>query len=224
MTAPQVRERGILFSGPMVRAILAGRKTQTRRAMRTSHVGYHSFARWDGEPFRRAMMRCLNDPGIATGNPSLRSVFCENNRYGVPGDRLWVRETWQEDEANGLCWRADHPADQTPAAGWRPSVRMPRRASRITLELTGVRVERAHDISDADIAAEGVDAETVRDLWNTASPKAQRENPLYAGNDLPLNDRPLFDLWRAAWTLINGRASWDANPWVWVVEFKVVTP
>jgi len=223
VTAPQVRERGILFSGPMVRAILAGRKTQTRRAMRTSHVGYHSFARWDGEPFRRAMMRCLNDPGIATGNPSLRSVFCENNRYGVPGDRLWVRETWA---AGGLA----SPDDRTPAYAvdadpdvrrlirWRPAILMPRWASRITLEITNVRVERAQAISAADVAAEGIDTAAVQTLYRDATPKQRRELGTTLATGAPsLN-------WRAAWTLINGRASWDANPWVWVVEFKVVTP
>lgn len=226
MKAPQVRERGILFSGPMVRAILAGRKTQTRRAMRTSHVGYHSFARWDGEPFRRAMMRCLNDPGIATGNPSLRSVFCENNRYGVPGDRLWVREThvprYFDDGRPG--YRADWTApDGVPEPKWTTSLLMRRTDSRLTLEITNVRVERAHGISDADIAAEGVDAEAVEALWRGATKKRQAETKSACwGGAVPHSFGLLSPMqrWAAAWTLINGRASWDANPWLWCIDFR----
>lgn len=163
-----MKERAILFSGPMVRAILDGRKTVTRRVMRTNHVGYSAFYRWDGEPFRRAMMRCLNEtkPGS--------SVFCESNRFGVPGDRLWVRETWcyahpdYHDEAEGRR-KGDRPVREYPAPWWchyaatddvdepkwRPSILMPRWASRITLEIVDVRVERLHEIDEADAEREG---------------------------------------------------------------------
>ena len=154
--APQVR-RGILFSGPMVRAILAGRKTQTRRAMRTSHVGYHSFARWDGEPFRRAMMRCLNDPGIATGNPSCGRCSVENNRYGVPGDRLWVRRRtshcyFDDSRPEALPRRLDR-ARRRARAEVDDGVLMRAGPIRTHPQITNVRVERIYGISDADIAA-----------------------------------------------------------------------
>ena len=229
-----MRERGILMSGPMVRAILAGRKTQTRRAMRTSHVGYHSFVRWDGEPYRRAMMRCMNDPGIATGDPHLASVFCEDNRYGVPGDRLWVRETTLDDgagEPGNIHYRANATAADIAdldARGlrWTPSLLMPRSRCRIILAVESIRVERAQDISDADIAAEGVDAEAVEALWAAAKQSRRAELWPFAREALadrgPPADWRAIDNWRAAWTLINGRESWDANPWVWVVEFMRV--
>ena len=234
-----MKERGILFSDAMVRAILAGKKTQTRRAMRTNHVGYHSFARWDGAVGRRAMMRCLNDPGIATGSRELRSVFCENNPYGVPGDRLWVRECWKRaDAGHGPCvsyrstpdrhlgvMRDDLLDGWQNDATWRPSLLMPRWASRITLEVTGVRVERAQAISDADVAAEGVDAEAVEALLKAALKKRRAETwPVVSDalhDDWIGGMRPA-DRWRAAWCLINGRESWESNPFVWVIEFKVV--
>ena len=222
-----MKERGILFSDAMVRAILAGKKTQTRRAMRTNHVGYHSFAMWDGAVGRRAMMRCLNDPGIATGSRELRSVFCENNPYGVPGDRLWVRECWNappgSDSPGEVAYRADQHHDDS--ATWRPSLLMPRWASRIALEVTGVRVERAQAISDADVAAEGVDAEAVEALLKAALKKRRAETwPVVSDalhDDWIGGMRPA-DRWRAAWCLINGRESWESNPFVWVIEFKVV--
>jgi len=217
---PTVKERGILFSGAMVRALLAGKKTQTRRAMRTSHVGYHSFARWDGEPYRRAMMRCLNDPGIATGDPHLASVFCEDNRYGVPGDRLWVREThaprYFDDGRPG--YRADWTApDGVPEPRWTPSLLMKRTDSRLTLAVESIRVERAQAISDADIEAEGVDAEAVESLHRAATPNQRRQA---FGDETTVKSLTPFGRWRSAWCLINGRASWDANPWVWVVSFR----
>ncbi len=221
-----MKERPILFSAPMVRAILDGRKTVTRRAMRTNHVGYRAFYRWDGEPFRRAMMRCLNEtePGS--------SVFCEDNRFGVPGDRLWVRETWaawtSPDYYSGECdevrlrpseMRTDdyhvdrsditYAADLNSCADrWRPSIHMPRWASRITLEIVDVRVERLHDITEEDARREGVER-SVDGLWIEPGP-----------------DGPTLSTAREAfshlWEIINGEGSWAANPWVWRVEFRRV--
>lgn len=176
------RERPILFSAPMVSAILASTKTQTRRAVKG----------WALEWLQ---------PGMFTPE----YVALPDNRacpYGQPGDRLWVREAFGVDDEDGsiLYWAdpdtaqaAQHAKaceDRFPRC--RPSIHMPRTACRITLEITSVRVERLHDISEADALAEG--------------PAAHCDGPWHA--------------YRSLWTLINGPASWDANPWVWVVEFK----
>ena len=165
-----MRERPILFSAPMVRAILAGTKTQTRR--------------------------------VCKGQRELSNVHdfqIDRCPYGQLGDRLWVRETWLRHSVNvpnDYLYRADHPDDGTigPAhGGWKPSIHMPRWASRITLEITDVRVERLQDISARDAWAEGI----------TPSPDV---DPYHEYRDL--------------WESINGPGSWDANPWVWAVSFK----
>lgn len=183
------RERPILFSGPMVTAILAGTKTMTRRVWKDD--------RWP----------CV-DRAYAATHPGAVSHLCP---YGIPGDRLWIRETFALSVPGcerGVSYRADHrdPRGDGPAhpMKWRPSIHMPRWASRLTLEVTAVRVERLHDISEADILAEGV---TV---------------PLAAKmTGIPWSSLPtLHDAWREGWKHINGAASWDANPWVWVVGFK----
>jgi len=235
-----MRERPILFSGPMVRAILAGRKTQTRRLVKLP--GYTIDERDDGTPWPWRMSWAHGDPeGSEWG-------ACP---YGRPGDRLWVRETWRAWATVGagsevrVTWRADDayrdqhmPGEwsvpKSVARGaWGPSILMPRWASRLTLDVVRVRVERLQDISEADVAAEGITPESVCALWEGAS----RPRRMEAGCD---PDRPvvhleaygaknatldaalyvsLHGLWRIAWTLINGTESWEANPWVWVVEF-----
>ncbi len=230
-------DRPILFSAPMVRAILADRKTQTRRVMRTNHVGYRSFLRWDGRPHTRAMMACSNgDPGRPES-----SVFCEDNRIGVPGDRLWVRETWSPwsdvvdcDEAAKLrdaraqmpwacvlygadrAWSNSQPSDN--GGRWRPSIHMPRWASRLTLDVVSVRVERLQAITEEDARAEGVRELPLQEgqagAWWTADPSASLAAP-----DPVLAFRKLWDSLNAK------RAPWASDPWVWRVEFRQeVTP
>lgn len=179
-------DRPILFSGAMVRALLAGTKTQTRRVVKP-----------DGK-YR------LDLVAPADGGPSR----CP---YGAPGDRLWVRETWNTFEGwAGYFYAADDHsfgigADDDPdhiaehAVRWRPSIHMPRAVSRITLEITAVRVERLQDISEADAWAEGIPG----DLLHRAQGWAPRA-------------------YQFLWEQINGPGSWDANPWVWVVEFRRV--
>ena len=222
-----MKERPILFSAPMVRALLDGSKTQTRRVIKPQP----DFVGAMGNP---------HVPWI-TKAPGLH-VFLECP-YGQPGDRLWVRETWQtHGELDGITPR-DLPNDlhiQHPATydGWvskrRPSIFMPRWASRITLEIVSVRVERLQAISEADASAEGcerMDSEReVRD-WKIC-PQCGG-NGLYtafsgSGGALPDSDCFKCDTYvkryRHLWESINGAGSWDANPWVWVVEFKKVTP
>ena len=186
------KERPILFSGPMVRAILDGRKTQTRRV---------------AKPL---------------------DITCP---YGSPGDRLWVRETWTPDHAAfyphfPVCYRAGFGPEYERKNGhvwsseqnawfpwkWRPSIHMPRWASRITLEITGVRVERLNDISEEDAIAEGIHQFAALSLWGN-DPKGTPAK-LVGGNP-----QEAFAL---LWESINGEGSWALNPWVWVIEFKRV--
>ena len=188
-----MRERPILFSAPMVRAILAGTKTQTRRAIKAPGIFVSSGA--------------INGHGVVSmTDAGIREVRCP---YGQPGDRLWVREAWKVD-LNHRFYRADgDPGGPVP---WTPSIHMPRWASRITLEVTGVRVERPQDISEADAKAEGVHR-CLDGLWSGGAWKHLRRPNCYAD---PCN--AFCDLWAS----INGPGSWDANPWVWVVEFRRV--
>jgi len=179
-----MKERPILFSTPMVQALLAGRKTQTRRICK----GQRELSR-------------EQDFQIDT---------CP---YGQPGDRLWVRESWYQrgrwkkiippegvfegDTEWDGDFAADYPTHGEIKEGWRkrPSIHMPRWASRITLEITAVRVERLQSISTDDAIAEGIDHKSMND------PRIE---------------------YRWLWESINGPGSWDKNPWVWVVEFKRV--
>lgn len=200
-----VKERPILFSGPMVRAILDGRKTQTRRIVQSSIADFHTMD----------FMHLEND-----GSPEI--AWFESGRvqewvkcpYGAVGDRLWVRETWQSAAAMNQCHHVDDytifkatDPDWEVMEGWkwRPSIFMPKFRSRITLEITGVRLERLHDITEADAIAEGFKA-SKQDSWR--KPGAQVTQVTAVEN------------FEQLWHKINGKDSWAVNPWVWVVEFK----
>lgn len=216
------KERPIIFSAPMVRAIFEGRKTQTRRVVKGIT---------DPESFE-----VLGDSGAGFLHSDKCQSFCDyacgghevECPYGKPGDRLWVKERFQlTTDARGKCvivYAADdsaffvlaedggegdlcgvaEKADRSrclPIERWRPSIHMPRWASRLTLEITGVRVERLQAISDADCLAEGINAErAVEDGVN----------------------RPYREEYARLWDSINGKGSWAANPWVWVIEFRRV--
>lgn len=179
-----MKERPILMSAPMVRAILNGSKNQTRRAMKP-----------DGK------LR-IDVVSPADGGPPR----CP---YGIPGDRLWVREAWapHPQDTSTAFYRATveaEPGFPVWSGPWRPSIHMPRWASRITLEITRMRVERLQGISEGDAYEEGTAlwaAETVRN-----------------GNKWP----NIVRAYRGLWESINGPESWEANPWVWVVDFKRV--
>jgi hypothetical protein len=222
-----MKERGILFSGPMVRAILEGRKTQTRRVVKPQPPP-------DAKRFsesRGVWRETLAAPGARWRCP-----------YGIPGDRLWARETWRvSSESNHtpdglsgtkkiyIAYKAgafagvarQHREDfRTPedddlasrawgksrVDAWRPSIHMPRWASRITLEITGVRVERVQEISGSDAVAEGIPA-VAGTTWES------RPDNLNAW---------VVSQFRRLWNSINAKRGygWDANPWVWVIEFK----
>ena len=207
-----MKERPILFSAPMVRAILAGTKTQTRRVVNlpadAKHVCY-----W-APPSGRSESGYA-DPGVNYWTPDPAGETDSNHLnpcpYGQPGDRLWVRETWRitgdspEDmldmfDRDDVQYRADD--DQSYIDKYRPSIHMPRWASRILLEVIAVRVERLQDISEADAVAEGVD---------------------FAGHtDEIMHDYSPDERFSMLWESINGAGSWNENPWVWVVEFRRV--
>jgi len=199
-----MKERPILFSAPMVRAILSGEKTQTRRVVKGLHEDAHGVQYW-APPSGRSQCGYAS-PGINYWTP--RGNHIDPCPYGERGDRLWVRETFAVGE--GLIYRAEWE-ENCPNISlkglWKPSIFMPRAASRITLEITGLRVERLNSISEADARAEGI--ASVRDLW-----KGQ------CGDfDETLTDLQLFKI---LWESINGERSWDLNSWVWVVEFHQV--
>ena len=179
--------RPILFSGPMVRALLEGRKTQTRRAVKPQPPSGHVYVGRVLCSTHRA------DEGKWTWAVGQAAMLREAHRvscpYGQPGDLLWVRETFGEFRENWIGYRAtcgDPPPD---SGSWKPSIFMPRWASRLTLRITDVRVQRLQDCSHADAAAEG-----VGDLIE----------------------------YGVLWESINGPGSWDANPWVWALTFKVI--
>ena len=190
-----MKERPIIFNAEMVRAILDGSKTQTRRLVKFPIKDINIGCELSGNELAAE---------IATGDYS-------NSKVGMPGDRLWVRETF----AVGLCtkstmaYRATHkPIDLDEGwdevIKWRPSIHMPRWASRIQLEITNARVERLNAISEDDAMAEGMDDGTSA----AAIAVGWFERPQRAFQRL--------------WEQIYGEDSWASNPWVWVIEFKRV--
>jgi hypothetical protein len=242
------KERPILFSGPMVKALQVGRKTQTRRVLQNRHLSGTGWQVPNGNA----------DPTAINAN---LARFCP---YGAPGDRLWVRETWAytgqaslnygpmaqrrqgyvtyaADGAKVTHYFPDGPMLPSPPQTlptrradedefdfaertsdyyrayfrrMRPSIHMPRWASRLTLEVTEVRVQRLQEISEADILAEGIppDARGWEWLGVLPPPPAERDGPV-AG-------------WQWLWDSINGErpgCSWGDNPWVWAITFKKLT-
>lgn len=214
-----MRERPILFSGPMVRAILAGQKTQTRRVVKPQPDMEHN-----GEPYwyeggYRAWE--YRKPANVPERNSDNNVVCP---FGQPGDRLWVRESYRVMRPHGID-EVQYKADWKPLPhdGWKSSIHMPRWASRLTLEITDVRVERLQDITEEDALAEGI-AEVGR------CQKYVLHLPRYHWNPLEPCDGDTYDAPSMAfsdlWDSINAKRGhgWDTNPFVWVVTFKQVTP
>jgi len=237
-----MKEKPILFSAPMVRAILDGRKTQTRRIAKIKDIiGHPQFELLKIVTLENGRQGWLNSQ---SDHPNHITTLCP---YGQPGEsRLWVRETffawgrWEtrfsekkgRDEWHFIdmtmdcdkdyLYSADGVSDTqsfakrrssvTPMYWKRPAIFMPRWASRILLEVTGVRVERLKDISEADARAEGVSASG----WSPSY-----SNPDNAGCDESIS---AADNFAELWESINGAGSWDANPFCWVINFKRVTP
>ena len=214
-------DRPILFSAPMVRAILEDRKTVTRRALKPQLPTGWEFGLMEAgikigsiespHPKRGKVgvfIRKETSPGAWVTDV----IRCP---YGKPGERLWVRETWARyniDQDNlSTAYRATTPDDWPADGRWRPSIHMPRWASRILLEVTGLRVERLQDVTPDQAIAEGVDADICRQHLETSPTRhILKECELHGFAGL--------------WESINSGGSWDANPWVWVVEFRRIQP
>lgn len=226
-------ERPILFSAPMVRALLAGTKTQTRRVMaRQKKYGFTDYTLFGQEGYNNGPWKAIEH---APDWPDGKEDQCTCPYASHRGDRLWVRETWAKNEDQlsetrmntSLMYRADgeeRALDNGTEKPWRPSIHMPRSASRILLEVAGLRIEQLQAISEADAIAEGIT--TVRSqAWDRLHfPTWRYEFDLACseGRKPPVGPQPT-DVYRALWESINGPGSWDANPWVWVIEFKRVT-
>lgn len=186
-------DRPIIFSAPMVRALLDGTKTQTRRAV---------------------------SPKRQTSCP-----------YGLPGDRLWVREACMLTTNRPPLYRADVKADLSWQPVWKPSLHMPRWASRLTLIVTDVRAERLQDISEEDARAEGATMRPKcnghmghRDGWSMdwseiGKPSRFADRGVLRERDISLCDPQAA--FASYWNSINGPDAWDDNPWVWAVSFEV---
>ncbi|EDA1104553.1 hypothetical protein F9W36_20160 [Salmonella enterica subsp. diarizonae] len=205
-----MKERGMIFNAEMVRAILDGRKTQTRRVLGTYQDAVKFCPEWDVNG--KQIFIVLGEKDHTGMNPVITAIPCP---FGQPGDRIWVRETFRvhsrATDVATLVYRASvrnswtEQTHRVPVAvcnkpatpeKWTPSIHMPRWSSRITLEITDVRVERLNSITESDAEAEGVTDTGFGDL--------------------------LVDGFRYLWKSIYGDDSWQANPWVWVIEFKRV--
>lgn len=205
-----MKERPVIFNGEMVRAILDGRKTQTRRTLTERHLHLIDAASSAGECYPL-------ESGVDHENS--QSYYREHCPFGQVGDRLWVREAFRvhsrATDVSTLVYRASERNSwteqtrrvpvlvcnkQVSPEKWTPSIHMPRWASRITLEITDVRIERLNDISEEDAKAEGVKA--------GVSP----------GHEHMMHQVAFREFWQS----IYGEESWNANPWVWVIEFKRV--
>lgn len=219
-----MNEKPILFSGEMVRVILAGRKTQTRRVIKPQPPNGFEWSEAD----KLFVDVCGSRLGAMRKCP-----------YGRVGGRLWVRETWQIHRLDGplgkefpnILYRADSSTrllldDRVwkyvrDEPKWRPSIFMPRWASRITLEVTGVRVERVQDISREDAIAEGLPSFMAQcGTMNSSNPsRFYKTNFSDEGGYLS----PI-EAFENLWDSFNAKRgfSWEANPWMWAVEFRVL--
>lgn len=207
------KEIPILFSTPMIQAILAGRKTQTRRVVKSEPLRWLEESGFTPE--------FVADPG---------NSFCP---YGHPGDILWVRETWFPAAINGskvmIGYNVDEPKQtieittekvdyywkQMDKGRYIPSIHMPKEAARIWLEVTDVRAERLQDISEQQAIAEGIE----KRRGSTSSTKFDYKHYRY-DHSYDVSAEVSF---RTLWEKINGPETWNANPWVWVVSFKVLS-
>lgn len=231
-----MKERGMIFNGEMVRAILDGRKTQTRRIMKVQPKPSKSRPGdfWFSSKKLESMVHVSD---LAPGNSPIADyhLFIQEHccPFGAVGDRIWVRETFQGplfdyDLMDSYCkdptpfekpefcvYKADgvpapefYDADDELHCCWRPSIHMPRWASRILLEITDVRVERLNAISQEDAQAEGMELTGWR--------------PTYSDPDSGGEVMTPYDNFAELWSSIYGDESWQANPWVWVIEFERV--
>lgn len=204
-----MKEIPILFSTPMVKAILEGRKTQTRRILKKQPPPGYERHCWYNAP----RYGFTHDPAPSDNWHTIKSPF------GKIGDILWVRETWQaegmpiapEGDHDELIYRYKATEKEDLLSKWRPSIFMPKNAARIWLQVIDIRVERLQDISENDATAEGIKVINgkYKNYWDSAD-----RFPTWA------HARQSF---KTLWQVINSEESWEANPWVWVILFKVLS-
>ncbi len=196
----KMKTRPILFSAEMVRALLEGRKTQTRRIMEIQPIWndakistiVSSTKKKENGKHRWLVMKdqcTVNNDRTSDSFP---------NPYGEIGDLLWVRESCGTGGYFPHPWAYRADGKEYPGERWKPSIHMPRRASRLTLEITGVRVERLQDMRLQDYEAEGI-----------------------VGINESISAEEALQRFQALWQSLYGAESWHASPWVWVIEFKV---
>ena len=232
----QVKERPIIFSGEMVKAILDRKNTMTRRVVKSNFINHYKHAhiiRQSTDKKREGKAYFYDTP---VGSMVLSSQLV-NNPYGKVGDRLWVRETHHvvggiadyeieeikqglQDVKNFVSYKADgygNPCD----GGWTSPMLMPRFASRLLLEITDIKVERLQDISEADAMKEGVKSWKVNCSYNGLKTVYKDYSDIH--NDVIAYNNPIASF-KTLWDSLNTKKGypWSSNPWVWVVEFKVV--
>ena len=250
MAVSSRNERPILFSGPMVRAILNGRKTQTRRVAKPQPETNPSVAKifFGKHPFSPSCFRGTPASGLVGGSERMAWVaedWCGNAigveeegwlkcTYGQPGDRLWVRESfrirggdeyaYQKHQGSVVYREGCELIDDGP---WNPSIHMPRWASRITLEIEAVRVERVQDISENDAKLEGIESVHCENFgaWKNYTFETSRPKHGVSISDERhriVGYQSATKSFRSLWDSINAKRGfgWDTNPWVWVIQFK----
>jgi len=220
-----MKEIPILFSTPMVQAILDGRKTMTRR-MTDLEVINEMPSGWKLSAVLIGKIKGILNSFFRFESIKSEYIADRTCRYGQPGDVLWVREKW-ESESNGGKWINFYAGNIEVANNkayerltkWKPSIHMPKSAARIWLQVEEIRVERLQDISFEDAIAEGIHVK----YWggDTTQPYAYRKSkPEGIATDYK---RSPIEAFRDLWEDINGAESWTANPWVWVVKYKVLS-
>lgn len=229
------KETPTLFTGEMVRAILDGRKAQTRRMIKSPSRKHDHFTLVD---YGDGLWPYLSDDGESsiTDDGNETAIECP---YGKPGDRLWVRETWAIGVSTGNSWHSEngriksiaepqryarrYAADGTEGfyGKWRPSIFMPKWACRLWLELTDVRVERLQEVTEADAIAEGVK------VCPNMNGREGTTGYVWPGSPYDLSGlchSSAITAFSQGFESINGADSWAANPWVWVLTFRRVEP
>lgn len=212
-----MKERPILFSTPMVKAILEGRKTQTRRIVKPQPEVCDDDRGGHWWPSNAVQSMVHVEKELQDYDGMWRGLIDDCNPFGAKGDRLWVRETFRfydSDECPHADFPCGCPRNGTPlfksshdcgdGEKWKPSIHMPRSACRLVLEITNIRVERLQDVSTEDAKAEGFDYSTHPSTIKMGYAIGAKTN------------------FRFAWEEIYGPNAWNANPWVWVVEFRVI--
>lgn len=214
-----MKEIPILFSTPMVQAIIADRKTETRRTSGLDEINKNPDD-WEidyvGKYWTNSkgyQVECL---WISFGDPKKDITQNINIKcpYGKPGDLLWVRETFVDihDQTNSWLYKADEMFNgmETFDWKWKPSIHMPKAAARIWLKVIDIKVERLHNITEESAISEGVLKRNNDEFWDYI-------NGFFRKDILPTYS------FKSLWKYINGEESWKANPWIWVVKFKVVS-